>query len=516
MNEGLIVDDLGELLQVLPPRVRDRLLQFEQLNDLIEVVLDLGRPPEARFPHQFFYTSDDPVDMADLTYVVGRIGRFGLDHRAGIQRTLHRISSLVNRSEEVIGLTCRVGRAVFGTVEILRDVAESGRSILILGPPGVGKTTLLREMARVLADELNKRVIVVDTSNEIAGDGDIPHPAIGHARRMQVPRPELQHEVMIEAVENHMPEVIIIDEIGRELEAMAARTIAERGVQLVATAHGNTLENLAQNPTLSDLIGGIQAVTLSDEEARYRGTQKTVLERRAPPTFDILVEMKDRETVAIHMDVAATVDSMLRNVLPRPEIRSRSPERARELQETVDRAHQKSEEIGEKKEAESLRKTGPIQIYAFAISRSRIERGIQDLGLPITVTRNLNDAQVVVTVKSQEKRQPYLLAQAQGQNIPVYVLRNNTSEQIRAFLRRLYGMPEDLRSPREWNFKLMERTEEMIMKAARGRQPVDLQAETPQIRRLQHQMAEHYGMRSESRGEEPNRHVVILPAESEP
>jgi stage III sporulation protein AA len=511
VNEGLIVDDLGEILQVLPPPVRDCLLQFEQLNDLIEVVLDLGRPPEARFPHQFFYLSEDLVTLSDLTYVVEHIGRFGPDHRAGIQRTLHRISSLVNRSEEVIGLTCRVGRAVFGTVEILRDVAESGQSILILGPPGVGKTTLLREMARVLADELKKRVIVVDTSNEIAGDGDIPHPAIGHARRMQVPRPEMQHEVMIEAVENHMPEVIIIDEIGRELEAMAARTIAERGVQLVATAHGNTLENLAQNPTLSDLIGGIQAVTLSDEEARYRGTQKTVLERRAPPTFDILVEMKDRETVAIHKNVAETVDSMLRNVLPRPEIRSRSPERARDLQETIDRAHQKSEEIGEEEEAEILRKTGPIQIYPFAISRSRIERGIQDLGLPITVTRNLNDAQVVVTVKSQEKRQPYLLAQAQGRNIPVYVLRNNTSGQIRAFLRRLYGMPD-----REWDFKLMERTEEMIMKAVRGRQPVDLPAEAPQIRRLQHQMAEHYGMRSESRGEEPNRHVVILPAESEP
>jgi stage III sporulation protein AA len=512
MDERVIVDDLGELLQVLPPQVRERLLEFEQLFDLIEVVMDLGRPPEARFPQEFYYLSEEPVSQVDIGYVVEHIGRFGLDHRAGIPRTLHRISSMVNRMGEVIGLTCRVGRAVFGTVDIIRDVVESGQSILIMGPPGVGKTTLLREVARVLADELKKRVIVVDTSNEIAGDGDIPHPAIGHARRMQVPRPELQHEVMIEAVDNHMPEVIIIDEIGRELEALAARTIAERGVQLVATAHGSTLDNLAQNPTLCDLIGGIQAVTLSDEEARYRGTQKTVLERKSPPTFDILVEMKDRETVAIHKNVAETVDQMLRNIPPRPEIRSRSPERARELQESIDRAHQKAAGIDEEEQAETLKQhSGPLQIYPFAISRNRIERSIQDLGLPITITRSLNDAQVVVTVKSQEKRQPYLLAQAQGHNIPVYVLRNNTSGQVRAFLRRLYGMPD-----RDWDFQLMEKTEELIMKAARSHQPVELPPDGPQIRRMQHQMAEHHGIRSESRGEEPNRRVVLLPPEAEP
>src|SRR3989442_2470881 len=186
-------------------------------------------------------------------------------------------------------LTLRVGRAVYGTMEIIRDVVEAGRSILLLGKPGVGKTTLLREVARVLADEMGKRVVIVDTSNEIAGDGDIPHPGIGRARRMQVATPSLQHAVMIEAVENHMPEVVVIDEIGTEQEAAAARTIAERGVQLIATAHGNTLENLMLNPTLSDLVGGIQTVTLSDEEARRRGTQKSVLERKAPPTFQTLV-----------------------------------------------------------------------------------------------------------------------------------------------------------------------------------------------------------------------------------
>jgi stage III sporulation protein SpoIIIAA len=254
---------------------------------------------------------------------VERIGRFGGDNRAGIGRTLHRISAIRNRRGEVVGLTCRVGRAVRGTVALIRDVVEQGRSILILGRPGVGKTTLLREAARVLADELGKRVVVVDTSNEIAGDGDVPHPGIGRARRMQVARPAEQHSVMIEAVENHMPEVIVIDEIGTELEAAAARTIAERGVQLVGTAHGRTLDNLLVNPTLADLVGGVQAVTLGDEEARRRGTQKTVLERKAPPTFDVLVEQESWQCLALHKDVAEAVDDILRGQAPMVEMRER-------------------------------------------------------------------------------------------------------------------------------------------------------------------------------------------------
>src|SRR5215471_2111616 len=310
----------------MPPHIRSLLAEHAEHDVLLEVVLDLGRLPQARF---LGHTEDLPgpqVSREDIDYVITHVSVFGKDNRAGIERTLHRISAIRNRVGTPIGLTCRVGRALFGTVDILRDVIEQGKSLLLLGRPGVGKTTLLREAARLLADDVGKRVIVVDTSNEIAGDGDIPHPGIGRARRMQVPSPTEQHAVMIEAVENHMPEVIVIDEIGIEAEALAARTIAERGVQLVATAHGNTLDNLLQNPTLSDLVGGIQVVTLSDEEARRRGTQKTVLERKAPPTFDVVIEIQDKDRLAVHHDVAHVVDRFLRGAMPHPEIRTRTPE----------------------------------------------------------------------------------------------------------------------------------------------------------------------------------------------
>src|SRR6478736_374010 len=319
----LITDDLDQLLEVLPPHICDPLMALEERRELLEVVMDLGREPEARLPGREVLLSTHSVREEDIDYVVQRIGAFGDDNRAGIERTLHRISAIRNREGRIVGITCRVGRAVFGTVAIIRDIVESGRSILMMGRPGVGKTTLLREAARVLADDLRKRVMIVDTSNEIGGDGDIPHPAVGRARRMQVPTPSMQHSVMIEAVENHMPEVIVIDEIGTELEAMAARTIAERGVQLVGTAHGTALENLMMNPTLSDLIGGIQSVTLSDDEARRRGTQKTVLERKAPPTFDVVIELHDFDRLAVHSDVAETVDSLLRGDIIPPEIRTR-------------------------------------------------------------------------------------------------------------------------------------------------------------------------------------------------
>ncbi|MCJ7605197.1 MAG: AAA family ATPase, partial [Dehalococcoidales bacterium] len=310
--QRVITDDMDALLDILPPHIKQTLLKQKEISELLEVVLDLGRVPEARFPRREMELDGKEIDEADIDYVVARIGTFGEDNRAGIERTLHRISAIRNRRGRIVGLTCRVGRAVYGTIKVIEDLVLSGKSLLLLGRPGVGKTTMLREMARVLADDADKRVIIVDTSNEIAGDGDIPHPAIGHARRMQVASPTLQHNVMIEAVENHMPEVIVIDEIGTELEAMAARTIAERGVQLVGTAHGNNLDNLIMNPTLADLIGGIQSVTLGDEEAKRRGTQKSILERKSPPTFDIVVEIMQRDRVTIHPDVGEAVDCLLR------------------------------------------------------------------------------------------------------------------------------------------------------------------------------------------------------------
>ncbi|WP_322494874.1 AAA family ATPase, partial [Chloroflexus sp.] len=318
-------NDIQLLLATLPPAIREAIQKANDQDNLLEIVMDLGRLPEARYRGHELFLSNREVTAEDINYVIARIGEFGEDNRAGIPRTLHRISGIRNRRGVVIGLTCRVGRAVYGTVDIIRDLVETGQSILLLGKPGTGKTTLLRETARVLGDELRKRVVIVDTSNEIAGDGDIPHPGIGRARRMQVPRPAEQHNVMIEAVENHMPEVIVIDEIGTELEAAAARTIAERGVQLVGTAHGNTLDNLMVNPTLSDLVGGIQAVTLGDEEARRRGTQKTVLERKAPPTFSILVEIQSWDSVTVYPDVAAAVDAILRGEEPPCEQRFREP-----------------------------------------------------------------------------------------------------------------------------------------------------------------------------------------------
>ncbi|TMD04917.1 MAG: AAA family ATPase, partial [Chloroflexi bacterium] len=321
-------DELNLLFQTLPPHLYRAVHQLSDLGYLLEIVLDLGREPEARFPEEEVILSDTPITSEDLEFVASRVGSFGDDNRAGIERTLHRISAIRNRNSQIVGMTCRVGRAITGTIDIIKDMVIGGKSILLLGRPGIGKTTMLRECARVLADEMKKRVVIVDTSNEIGGDGDIPHPGIGRARRMQVRTPALQHAVMIEAVENHMPQVIVIDEIGTELEAAAARTIAERGVQLIATAHGNSLDNLLVNPTLNDLLGGIQTVTLSDEEARRRGTQKSVLERKSPPTFDVLVEIHDRDRLAVHQPLAEVVDMALRGGNKPPQMRVRGADGA--------------------------------------------------------------------------------------------------------------------------------------------------------------------------------------------
>jgi stage III sporulation protein SpoIIIAA len=500
-----ITDDLDALLDVLPPHVRDPLRQREDNFELLEVVLDLGRLPEARYPEREVVFGEREATQEDLDYVVSRIGEFTTDNRAGIERTLHRISAMRNRRGRVVGLTCRVGRAVFGTIRIIEDLVKSGKSNLLLGRPGVGKTTMLREVARFLADDLNKRVVVVDTSNEIAGDGDIPHPGIGSARRMQVPTPTLQHAVMIEAVENHMPEVIIIDEIGTDLEATAARTIAERGVQLVATAHGNTLENLIMNPTLCDLIGGIQSVTLGDEEARRRGTQKSILERKAPPTFDVVVEIQSWERVSVHPTVADTVDSILRGFPVPAEVREIDKEgQVRTVASPV---------VAREKRSLEKRGPGPAEpgrerrIFPFGVSRRRLEQAIHQMGLPATIIEQMGDADALITMRSYYRRKPQILRDAEDRGIPIYVIRSNTVSQMEQCLL-------SMRSERGQDpvVSALEEAEEAIGEVMRGQQSADLSPQNAYIRRLQHLLAQRYNLTSRSLGQEPQRRVRILPA----
>lgn len=496
-----VTDNLEELLDILPPFLKERVSSMEGLEDLIEIVVDLGREPEARFPNRGVLLSSEPVTIEDINYIVSKVGSFDGNNRAGIPKTLHRISCIRNRKGNIIGLTLRVGRAVYGTVDIIRDVIETGKSILLLGKPGVGKTTMLREIARILSDEFKKRVVVVDTSNEIGGDGDIPHPAIGRARRMQVSSPERQHDVMIEAVENHMPEVIVIDEIGTELEAKAARTIAERGVQLIGTAHGINLENILLNPTLSDLVGGIQAVTLSDEEAKKRGTQKTVLERKAPPTFDIVIEIRDRDTLAIHHDVAQVIDYMLRGYSPKPEIRTRRDYGYEVIEEA-------SIPIEEEVEDRFQTKNKHIKVYPFGISRNRLEKAIRELDVPALITKKLDEADFILTLSSHEKREGTKLLAKAHRNIPIYSIKSNTLVQMKNFLRGYFDGEEQEES--EYN-KILEEIDEGIKKVLETLEPVELAPQNARIRRLQHQIIERYNFRSESVGEEPYRRVRILP-----
>jgi stage III sporulation protein SpoIIIAA len=677
------IDDLDALLASLPREIVDAVHALPEKEALIEVVLDLGRRPEARFPDSEVMLLDREIGEADLAHVVEHIGLFGDDNRAGIERTLHRISAIRNRSGKIVGLTCRIGRAVYGTIDIIGDFVESGKSILIMGRPGIGKTTMLREAARVLADDLGKRVVVVDTSNEIAGDGDIPHPAIGKARRMQVRTPSLQHEVMIEAVENHMPQVIVIDEIGTELEAQAARTIAERGVQLIGTAHGNNLDNLMLNPTLSDLIGGIQSVTLGDEEARRRRTQKSVLERKAPPTFDVIIEIQDRERVTVHADVADVVDSLLRGDAVAPELRWRDEEGVHRSQarprpspreqigaerfaglvgtgqpwrmepgwrgegayrtgshreaerggpgfrsgyrpgasggwrqtrggsgrepaprgadpeggpagtipgerfavppsgrsgERLDDAPFVSGTIADRgplergalplpdtraREARELDRqkawrdqaaraltalhadegTGPVnaddldeddplgdepigieedergqailvpggaplptlRILPQGISRKRLEQAVRDLQLPVQIARDVDDADVVMTLRNEYKQKTPMLREAEDRALPIYVLKSNTIPQMQSSLTSIFSLEID---PRE---AALRETEDAIGAVLNGSDPVELSPQNAYIRRLQHQMAERANLVSRSRGREPYRRVRLYP-----
>ena len=622
-----IVDNLDDLLAVLPVGLKDA-ISPEDRAGLLEIVLDLGRRPEARFQNHYQYLREETVTREELDFVEARLGTFGDDNRAGLPATLHRISAMRNRRGAVVGLTLRVGRAVSGIVDILRDLIESGQSLLLMGRPGLGKTTLLREMARVLADELGKRVVIVDTSNEIAGDGDVPHPAIGRARRMQVAKVSQQHDVMIEAVENHMPEVIVIDEIGRTEEALASRTIAERGVQLIATVHGNTLENLLANPTMSDLIGGIQAVTLSDEEARRRGTQKTVLERKAPPTFDVIIEMISRDEMAIRRPVLEVVDAILRGLNAPPETRTRDengdiiiraapgiqtpPERddnqrgdrfrggqhqrrggnrnarggrenrgrqngrvengrsereeddfflparhvgstpsavgenwsnsnadkapgvlpARsvtraissasaentrtEMSENSDEDFVQTSNAAREESAPAISTDAPIDvsqvraIFPFGISRSRLSRAVKQLGLPLAIARRWQDADAVLLLVGSTglAEGSSFLREARELGLPLIGVRGNTYAQIMARLNALYGEADGPTSPRELAIKeAHEAAQRVLEKAA----PAELRPQIKPLRRVQHQMAEKFHLRSYSVGREPNRRVRFLP-----
>ena len=521
-----------DLFTVLPPSIRKAIEDQPDPEDLLEVVLDLGRPPQARFAGRDVNLGCADVSREDLDHVTARVGDFGDDNRAGIERTLHRISAIRNRRGEVIGLTCRVGRAVHGSARVIEDLALSGKSILLVGRPGVGKTTILRELARVLADA-SKRVIIVDTSNEIAGDGDIPHPAIGRARRMQVATPSRQHSVMIEAVENHMPQVIIVDEMGTELEAIAARTIAERGVQLVATAHGNTLENLLVNPTLSDLVGGVQTVTLGDEEARRRRTQKTILERKAPPTFDVLVEIQSWNSVAVHADVAKTVDAVLRGRTVTPE--------TRELDEagTVRRSYQRAavppefevapfiygqereRRYGQEREhrpraherasyAQEFAPSPPpkpaMRVHPFGVSRERLQQSAGGAGLAVKVADSLSDADVVLTTKAHYRRRASVLVAAEEQGVPVYVLRRNTPGQIVGFIEQLTEPEYDGDSRHSGAAEAEEGVQRILAGEA---STIELRPQSSFIRRIQHRIAEQAQLRSHSVGREPRRRVTI-------
>ncbi len=539
-----ITDDLDMLLGILPSNISKVVQDLDDSENLLEIVMDLGRRPKARFVHQEAVLSEKEVSYDEIKAITDGISEFDADNRAGIERTLHRISAIRNRRQEIVGLTCRIGRAVYGTSDIIQDLIESGASILILGRPGVGKTTILREAARILAE--SARVIIVDTSNEIGGDGDVPHPAIGAARRMQVAKPSLQHEVMIEAVENHNPEVIVIDEIGRELEALAARTIAERGVQLIGTAHGNTLENLLLNPTLSDLVGGIESVTLSDEEARRRGTQKTVLERRAPPTFDVLVEIQDRNRIAVQSDVSAAVDALLRGYPLAPEIRYRDDENKIHVQKpAAPKVGTAAQALGRGRAAMGSTQTAPfsrstgnhrsktggqsvepvvgamtladeenlplkkVDIYPFGVARNRLIQAAKQLNVPANIVRNLKDADTLLTLRRyyRERQQPVVEAEQRG--MPIFVLRSNTSQQMEQFLVDLFNLASSDGRPNQER-AVVDQTQAAIQAVLNGERWIDLAPASSTIRRLQHEMARQADLVSHSYGKEPHRHVRIF------
>ena len=450
-------DDLEKLIENLPFFLQEHLNQHVNKDKLIEIVLDLGRRPEARFVTGTEYLSQKIISWQDIDYMTKRISKFSNENRAGIERTLHRISCIRNRQFLIHGLTCRVGRAVFGTISVVRDLLESEKSILILGKPGVGKTTIIREIARVLADEMEKRVVIIDTSNEIAGDSDIPHSGIGRARRMQVAKTEYQHQVMIEAVENHMPQVIIIDEIGTELEVLAARTIAEKGVQLVGTTHGNCLENLIKNPPLSDLIGGIQYVTLSDDEAKRRGTQKSILERKAYPAFEIIIEINHQNSWTIHEDVKNSVDLFLRGNFTIGQIRQFSLIEKVKIKSKKLQSHNSSLlttqtnlnnsssfyqntwiSINQAKDEKSLKlKSKKLVIYPYSLSNNVLKEVLLKMGFKFVLTNEIRKASLIIGLKKHLKQNFKLTNLAKQKNIPIYSLNQASFYQVSKLIKFL-------------------------------------------------------------------------------
>ncbi len=554
-NDAENLNETKLLLAILPQGIQSAIHE-EELYSLVEIVLDLGRPAEVRFlDGSFRDIGTNPVTPEDIAHILENISPFSDDNRSGIARTLHRISAIRNRQNDVVGLTCRVGRVLLGTIAPIADIVASGKSILLLGRPGVGKTTKLREIAKVIANEHRKRVVIVDTSNEIAGDGDIPHPVVGRARRMQVKTPLQQQSVMIEAVENHMPEVIVIDEIGTEAEAQAARTIAERGVSLIATAHGTKLENLIKNPVLSDLIGGIQSVTLGDEEARRRATQKTILERENPPTFDVAIELRDKNTFAVYLDVGKTVDDMLRGFAVNPEIRKTAEDGSVKILSTqVKQLMDPINPEGGMKTAslqEAVPFHKPIQqenipcfnVFLYAVTKSFVERILERLNLQhvIRLTLQMHEAHAVLALRGHARPGAKILRLATDFEVPCFYAKTNTIPQIQRALREALEATErgqhildqlrlsvgEENSRTAWANSAVEadasspqhdEIESAIQEVEAGIQIVlntqksyELEPRRSYIRRLQHDHVEKFNLISLSVGAEPERHIKILP-----
>ena len=555
----LLADDLTQLLDVLPTFISGPLEKHPRREQLVEIVLDIGRRPEARFAKGTDYLSYRTIVWQDLDYILKRLGKFSGDNRAGIEKTLHRISSIRNRKGNVIGLTCRVGRAIFGTVSIVRDLLEQKKSILLLGRPGVGKTTAIREIARVLSDGMKKRVIIIDTSNEIAGDGDLPHPSIGKARRMQVSNHQNQHEVMIEAVENHMPEIIIIDEIGTELEAAAARTIAERGVQLVGTAHGNALENLIKNPTITDLIGGIQYVTLGDEEAKRRGSSKSILERKAPPTFEVAIEIHDPQTWVIHENIEQSVDLLLQgqslpvqrrsliqnynnlidckiiynqkevDINNDASLKRFAPEKEQKNNYLLNRLPE-SDKLKTKR---VVKTNGNLKtelkekftfLYIYGINTQDVKSLIKTLGIPVIITKEIQYADAILALANLVKNNRKLKQISHSKKITIHTIQSNNLLQIAKALRLLAKRKELIPiKPTTNNKKIadlisqefltpLEETRLAIEEVVIAKNiPIDLIPRTSRIRKQQHELVTHYQLKGVSVGKEQNRRIRILP-----